>query len=159
MTNTYKNQLQRGFTVIELLIVIVVIGILAALVLNSFAGVQQRARDTERKTDISAVATHLEAYYNDAGAGKYPTLANLQDSSGWVTTNLKGLDLAALSAPGQTTNNITDTTTPTKDQYGYKPFNASNAACDNSTSNCVKFTLYYLKEDGNTVDSKASLNK
>src|SRR5690606_24488036 len=52
-----KKTYQKGFTVVELLIVIVVIGILAALVLNTFAGIQQKARDTERKTDINAVAT------------------------------------------------------------------------------------------------------
>lgn len=90
------NKRDQGFTIVELLIVIVVIGILAALVLNSFSGVQARARDTERRTDINAIATQLEVYYNDGGG--YPTVANLQDST-WVSTNLKGMDPEALKDP------------------------------------------------------------
>jgi prepilin-type N-terminal cleavage/methylation domain-containing protein len=62
-----NSKKQAGFTIVELLIVIVVIGILAALVLNTFQGVQARARDTERRTDINAIATQLEVYYNDFG--------------------------------------------------------------------------------------------
>jgi prepilin-type N-terminal cleavage/methylation domain-containing protein len=60
----------KGFTIVELLIVIVVIGILAALVLNSFRGVQERARDTKRRTDVNAQASQLEVYYTDNGG--YP---------------------------------------------------------------------------------------
>ncbi|MEO8863266.1 MAG: prepilin-type N-terminal cleavage/methylation domain-containing protein, partial [Candidatus Saccharimonadales bacterium] len=43
---------QQGFTIVELLIVIVVIGILAALVITTFTGIQQKGRDTERTTDL-----------------------------------------------------------------------------------------------------------
>jgi type IV pilus assembly protein PilA len=50
----------KGFTIVELLIVIVVIGILAALVLNSFRGVQERARDTKRRTDVNAQASRQQ---------------------------------------------------------------------------------------------------
>jgi prepilin-type N-terminal cleavage/methylation domain-containing protein len=46
-----KNKASKGFTIVELLIVIVVIGILAALVVTTYNGIQQKARDTERKTD------------------------------------------------------------------------------------------------------------
>ena len=66
---------QQGFTIVELLIVIVVIGILAALVVTTFTGIQQKARDTERQTDIKAVHGQLEAYYAQNGA--YPALADL----------------------------------------------------------------------------------
>lgn len=54
---------QTGFTIVELLIVIVVIGILAALVLNAFSGVQGKARDATRLSDISRIRKALEAYY------------------------------------------------------------------------------------------------
>jgi len=61
---------QQGFTIIELLIVIVVIGILAALVLNAFGNIQERARDTERRSDINGLHAQLELFYQDTGA--YP---------------------------------------------------------------------------------------
>ena len=54
------KQRQSGFTIVELLIVIVIIGILATLVIVTFSGVQQKARDSERKTDINAIAGQLE---------------------------------------------------------------------------------------------------
>lgn len=62
---------QTGFTIVELLIVIVVIGILAALVLNAFSNAQAQARDGKRKDDIAALAKALELYYLDHG--QYPT--------------------------------------------------------------------------------------
>src|SRR2546430_17534211 len=93
------NRKQSGFTIVELLIVIIVIGILAALVLVTFTGVQQKARNTERQTDIKAVASHLEVY--NAQNGFYPTFANINDNSNptWVSQNLKGLDKEALRDP------------------------------------------------------------
>ena len=47
-SETSISTLGNGFTIIELLIVIVVIGILAGLVLTAFTGIQQKARDTDR---------------------------------------------------------------------------------------------------------------
>ncbi|MES2876119.1 MAG: type II secretion system protein [Patescibacteria group bacterium] len=45
-----RGQRQTGFTIVELLIVIVVIGILAAITIVAFNGIQQRARNTQRVT-------------------------------------------------------------------------------------------------------------
>jgi prepilin-type N-terminal cleavage/methylation domain-containing protein len=98
--NRYKQQ--KGFTIVELLIVIVVIGILATLVIVTFSGIQQRARDTQRQTDINAIQGHVEAYY--ASTGNYPTLAMLLDNAagGFVPKYMKGLDPEALAAPDGT---------------------------------------------------------
>jgi type IV pilus assembly protein PilA len=65
------KSMQKGFTLIELMVVIAVIGILAAIALVSLTGVQRTARDAQRKSDVSSYKTALERYYADNQA--YPT--------------------------------------------------------------------------------------
>lgn len=146
---------QKGFTIVELLIVIVVIGILAALVLNTFAGVQQRARDTERQTDVNAIATQLEVYYNDKGG--YPQFSQI-DTEAEALAAFPGLDAGALHAPGQTFSLIT-AADPTISQYRYQAFEdaAKTVACDADDA-CINFTLTYRKEGDNSLVVKNSLN-
>lgn len=147
---------QAGFTVVELLIVIVVIGILAALVLNTFSGVQARGRDTERKTDVNSIATQLEAFY--ALNNYYPTLANLQDtaSGGWVETNLEGVDVDAfVDQDGDGLVAGTDATNDDEYMYSVLP-----AGCDNTTTECEQFTLTAYQETDTANDYvKDSLNR
>ncbi|MBU0975099.1 type II secretion system GspH family protein [Patescibacteria group bacterium] len=60
-----------GFTMIELLIVIVILGILSVIGLGAFTSAQTKSRDSHRKSSLSGIATALEVYYNDYGG--YPT--------------------------------------------------------------------------------------
>jgi len=60
-----------GFTMIELLIVIVILGILSVIGLGAFTSAQMKSRDSNRKSSLSGIATALEVYYNDHG--NYPT--------------------------------------------------------------------------------------
>jgi prepilin-type N-terminal cleavage/methylation domain-containing protein len=145
----------KGFTIVELLIVIVVIAILAALVLNSFRGVQERARDTKRRTDVNAQASQLEVYYTDNGG--YPLFTGQINTDSWITSNLKGADLNAWRAPNQTTNSMVNSSSPTKDQYGYTPLqDDGTTAC--TTAPCAKYKLYWYSEKTAAVTTKDSLN-
>ena len=63
-----KNK--SGFTIVELLIVIVVIAILAAVTIVAYNGVQQRARDSARYTIAKSIIKALELYKADNGS--YP---------------------------------------------------------------------------------------
>jgi len=71
LNNIKKMKNEKGFTIVELLIVIVVIGILAAIVIVAYNGVQNRARDTNNKTDAVSLVKVAEAVNADNGA--YPT--------------------------------------------------------------------------------------
>jgi len=147
------NRNQKGFTIVELLIVIVVIGILAGLVITTFTGIQQKARNTERQTDVKAIHGQVEAYY--AQNGRYPTLANLNDST-WRGANMKGLDAEALKDPKGSAQTLV--ATPAASAYAYAVFAADGTtACDNTTTDCAVYTLTATYEGGGTF-AKSNLN-
>ena len=56
---------KNGFTLMEILIVIAILGILATVGLASYQGSIKRARDTQRRGDLFQVRTALRLYYND----------------------------------------------------------------------------------------------
>lgn len=63
-----KLNMKKAFTLVEMLIVIVIIGILAAALIPRLTGVQSRARDVARKADISQISTALTTYQLDNGS-------------------------------------------------------------------------------------------
>ena len=65
--NMQPIKTHSGFTIVELLIVIVVIGILAAISIVAYNGIQNRANDTAVKNDISAMAKKLHLAAAEAG--------------------------------------------------------------------------------------------
>lgn len=60
-----KNIIKKegGFTLLELLIVIVIIGILALLIIPNITSAPKKARDTQRKTDLRTIQKGLEEYF------------------------------------------------------------------------------------------------
>ena len=70
----------RGFTIIELLVVVAIIGILAAAIMITITDSRQKARDARRKTELKSIENAIELYasYNN---GKFPSsLTELHDS-------------------------------------------------------------------------------
>lgn len=56
---------QRGFTLIEIMVVVVIIGVLGAIVVPQFMSRPDQAKVTAAKTEIQAIATSLEMYRLD----------------------------------------------------------------------------------------------
>lgn len=75
-----KSKNNQGFTVIELLIVIVIIGILATITIVAYNGIQNRAKTAKSLSNATAVQNTAEGYNGDRGS--YPTtLATLTQST------------------------------------------------------------------------------
>lgn len=64
-----------GFTIVELLIVVVVIGILAAITIVAYNGIQNRAYDTSVQNDLNAIAKKITIESADSGEYPMPTAA------------------------------------------------------------------------------------
>lgn len=67
-------QKNKGFTLVELLVVITILGILATIGLVAFGSAQIRGRDAQRKSDLKQIASALEIF--NADYGTYPTVNN-----------------------------------------------------------------------------------
>jgi prepilin-type N-terminal cleavage/methylation domain-containing protein len=73
-----KNNNQFGFTLIEVLVVVAIVGILAAAVIISFANTRARSRDTAKLSDVKQIQTALHLYWQAVGV--YPSTVEPGDS-------------------------------------------------------------------------------
>jgi prepilin-type N-terminal cleavage/methylation domain-containing protein len=161
MTTLQANR-AKGFTIIELVLVVVILCILAALVAITASGVQAKNRNGVRQTQIDTLRTQLEGYY--AQTDTYPTAVNLNDPT-WRTKNLSKLKTDALQDPrwdkgvaGCTTNDKAITTAkPMANCYSYEVTTSDGSACDNDKLPCVHYTLTATLEGGEKY-VKSSLN-
>jgi type IV pilus assembly protein PilA len=83
----HKKRGQKGFTLIELMIVIAIIGILAAIAIPQFSAYRQRGYNAAANTDAKNAYTASQAYFNDNPSGTL-TLANIVAYGYKQTTNV-----------------------------------------------------------------------
>jgi prepilin-type N-terminal cleavage/methylation domain-containing protein len=144
----------KGFTIVELLIVIVVIGILALLVITTYSGIQAKARNSKRSSDVATIQTQLEAFFQNSGY--YPSLADMNSGS-WLSTNMKSLDTGALIDPSNASQSKTLVNAPAAKSYAYEVTDSSGASCETTDTNCAKYTLTATYEG--TVNGASTVSK
>jgi len=83
---TFKEKkARRGFTLVELIVVMAILGLLATVGLASFRSSQIKGYDAQRKHNLGQLQRGLEAYYNDKG--QYPETADFPGAgSPWQDT-------------------------------------------------------------------------
>jgi len=89
--------IKKGFTLIELMIVIVILGVLMSTILPKLTGAQARARDAGRVADLRNIESALQVYFDDKGAFPKSTGECLPETStettignnGYVTNAIK----------------------------------------------------------------------
>ena len=170
---------RRGFTIVELIITITIMGILLTLAVVNVNSTQMNARDSERRADIESIATALESFYSigtdgSTNFGRYPS-TGLNNNTTAITKNLRDVDLKSFMAPGiddptltfiastnigteksiQTTAGVSPQ--PTKDQYVYQPIQTDGGVC--AGIDCRKFNLFYRLESDGIVYKVTSKNQ
>jgi Tfp pilus assembly protein PilE len=124
----------KGFTIIELVIILLVIIVLAALVFKNYDSIQARSRNTTRQNDLKMLQQKIESFYSNNGY--FPNLSDLNSPS-WRDKNMPGLD----------TNTLVD------------PL----SKCDPSSSACLggndkaipkQYEYYASQSDGDSCDGK-----
>lgn len=154
-----NNQKSFGFTIVELLIVVVVIGILAAIVVVAYTGIQARARTASGEALASSIAKKAEAFkvFYDRypgtcelqtdryGAGGSPCSAGTSDVPNEAKLNNANLVIFSASATGAdyTTGGSNNNAT-----VGYYYCNAGRTAIN----------VYYLDFSNSNAVVKVRLN-
>jgi len=91
-----RTKKEEGFTLVELLIVVAIIAILAAIAIPQFSKYRTRAFVTELNSDIKNAYTAAQAYLTDNPAGTVDSLAKLQDGGYNPSANIT-LDTATMT--------------------------------------------------------------
>lgn len=134
------NSISRraGFTIVELLIVIIVIAILATITIVAFSGIQRQARDTKRKQDVAQIAKQLQVHsftngpiFTGSGCG------SAGNGAGWYNYLYSGyvaIDQCVVNG-GTSTTKISDTMT----------------VCNSGDLSCRAYMKYTCVQSGQTV--------
>jgi prepilin-type N-terminal cleavage/methylation domain-containing protein len=108
MNMTQKKRTNSGFTLIELMIVVAIIGILAAIAIPKFASLIRKSSEGASKGNLGSIRSALSIYYGDM-EGQYPS------------------DIAALTISGKYLASVPNAKTPNYHSDTSASFNATAA--------------------------------
>lgn len=120
----------KGFTIVELLIVVVVVAILAAITIVAFNGIQNRARDSTRDSAARSIRQALEHYKTD-NSELYPSCgtANVGYNSSCLATTLVPKYLQSIPKDPTTTKTIDYVVDTNQTGYGLLVRYEAKAQC------------------------------
>jgi len=95
-----RNTIRKGFTLVEILIVVVILGILAAIVVPQFTNATQDAQGGNLKAQIKSLSNQIELYKARSTDGNYPALvASTDGPTAWAVMLAGGASSYLKAAP------------------------------------------------------------
>jgi prepilin-type N-terminal cleavage/methylation domain-containing protein len=151
------RRISRGFTIVELLVVISVIGILAAITIVGFNRYQTDARDAQRSSQATVISEALEKYYDKNG--EYPSCPSITTDGATVVSNvLTGVQQKVLVTPksdaGQD-NSIKCQDLQTSDPDVFAYVGDGSSICSTGAA-CLQYSLKYKEESSGTIKTITS---
>ena len=107
-----KMKLVKGFTLIELMIVVAIIGILAAIAIPQFANLVAKSQEGRTKANLGTIRSALSIYYGDS-EGWYP-VSSAGSNLSLLTTGGRYLQSVPNSDLPKTTNSVGHASAPTE---------------------------------------------
>ena len=139
----FKALYSRGFTLVELMIVIAIIGLLSGIIITSLTGSKAKSRDARRISDINQIQLALEQYFDRCG--QYPAAGanNLPSTSstcnvGGTTVNINSyisvIPIDPTNDSGHKYSYVVNSSSYPTDYVLHATLESSNAAQQNSFS-------------------------
>ena len=147
--------MKKGYTLVELLVVVVIIGILTTIAFVGFGKIQADARDQKRESNATILSEALEKYYEKNG--EYPSVAALTGTNITQLKTLLGISdsdvlVMPTSPAGTTTSIVGDPELAATDKLAYNGESVSSSEADqcqtNASGGCDQFKLQWVNENG-----------
>lgn len=120
----------HGFTIVELLIVIVIIAILASITIVAYNGIQERARDAQRLQDVKKIETALRIFLVNSSTGTLPAPTSVNGSWEQSNEDNPGDFIESLVSSGTISKVPIDPVNSSSMHYRYYRYNAGDYGCD-----------------------------
>jgi type IV pilus assembly protein PilA len=159
MLSKSKKSISKGFTIIEVMIVLAIAGLILLIVFLAVPALQRNARNTSIKSDAGNVSGGISTFESN--------------NNGTVPTTLSGTGTVTISAGGSTTAdkfNVGGSTVVANAAAGTKPFGASGTAltapalgtitvylgyrCDNTSSTRAAAVVYSIENSSSTAQAE-----
>ncbi len=156
MLNKLKKSDNKGFTIIEVMIVLAIAGLIILIVLLAVPALQRNGRNTAIKNDASAI-TAAVSEFNSNNEGRSPTNPPSTQNGSVVTLNSSLAGSSPAEAKVQGSTQVTFTGTPTGAgqivvRFGQKCTNSTSFGVSSNTRSTA--VLYNIEQSGATLSPR-----
>jgi type IV pilus assembly protein PilA len=150
MISKLKNQ-EKGFTIIEVLIVLVIAGLIMLIVFLAVPALQRNSRNTQRKNDVAGLLGAVSEYSNNRNGQMPTTVANITNNAkvGYYATSAITLDTDGTATNAGSAESVIIVTGAKCAQAGTPPANTGDAV-PGGTRQVV--ALYSVENGSGTPD-------